>query len=145
VIANRFALDNCNCTALRRASRAVSQFYDKALAPTGLRVTQFVILRYVNSTEGLSVNELASLLDLDRTTTGKNLQPLEKAGLITVAKSTSDRRASRIDLTQGGHEVLQNASILWRNAQTEFERLNGTEHSAALRSSLNAIKVDAPA
>jgi len=37
----------CNCTALRKASRRISQLYDAALAPSGLKITQRAILAQV--------------------------------------------------------------------------------------------------
>ena len=36
--------EECNCFAVRSAARHVTQFYDKFLAPSGLRATQFAIL-----------------------------------------------------------------------------------------------------
>src|SRR5579885_1798914 len=36
-------------SAVRTASRAVTQFYDLVLAPTGLKATQFVILQAIRS------------------------------------------------------------------------------------------------
>ena len=38
----------CNCTAMRKASRRVSQMYDAALAPAGLKATQFAILSEID-------------------------------------------------------------------------------------------------
>jgi hypothetical protein len=37
--------EECNCFAVRAAARHVSQSYDQFLASTGLRVTQFSILK----------------------------------------------------------------------------------------------------
>jgi DNA-binding MarR family transcriptional regulator len=77
----RTGVDHCNCTALRKASRCVSQMYGAKLADSGLRTTQFAILALLHDLEVLSVNEVAGRLDMDRTMTGKNLRPLEEAGL----------------------------------------------------------------
>jgi hypothetical protein len=35
----------CACGRLRRAARALTQLYDEAMTPAGLRVTQFSLLR----------------------------------------------------------------------------------------------------
>ena len=37
-------MDICACFNFRKASRAVTQFFDETLAPSGLRSTQLVIL-----------------------------------------------------------------------------------------------------
>lgn len=136
-------LANCNCLGLRRAARLVSQSYDAALAPTGLRVTQYSILAILRGLGGATVNELARMLDLDRTTTGKNLRPLERDDLVTVARSTTDGRSRAIALTPRGLATLKEASLLWRKAQRRFEALNGREPAAELRATLAQLKVDA--
>ena len=41
----------CTCGSLRKASRRVSQFYDTALAPIGIKSTQFSILAEVDRGE----------------------------------------------------------------------------------------------
>lgn len=137
----RTGVDLCNCTTLRKASRRVSQMYDAKLAASGLRTTQFAILALLYELEVLSVNELAGRLDLDRTTTGKNLRPLEEAGLIKIAASPQDRRSREAALTAKGRGALKIAAPLWQEAQREFEALNGRDNSAELRATLEAIRV----
>jgi len=41
---NKEPIGQCSCTALRKATRRVSQLYDAALEPCGLRTTQRAIL-----------------------------------------------------------------------------------------------------
>jgi DNA-binding MarR family transcriptional regulator len=56
----------CTCTTLRRATRAVTAAYDAALAPSGLRITQFSILRKLARLGPLPVKRLAAEAALDR-------------------------------------------------------------------------------
>ena len=139
----KLGIRDCNCAALRRAARRISNFYDGELAPSGLRATQFAILALVNEMEQASVNNVAERLGLDRTTAGKNLRPLEKAGLISVTSSKSDARQHVISLTKTGHAALKQALPLWRRAQTRFETANGTVKAAQLRTMLRDLKVEA--
>jgi len=141
--ASRKGLGLCHCAAMRRASRRISQFYDDMLAPTGLRVGQYGILVTLHERGEVSVNELARLMELDRTTTGKNLRPLERDGLVRVAPSASDGRSRTIMLTAEGLAALEAAVPLWREAQSRFEAINGREATAALRDTLAGLKVDA--
>lgn len=134
---------DCNCVALRRAARRISNFYDAELAPSGLRATQFAILALVNELGEASVNSVAEKLELDRTTAGKNLRPLEKAGLISVAASKTDARQRAISLTKAGGAALKQALPLWRRAQGRFEAANGTAKAAQLRVMLRDLKIDA--
>ncbi len=128
--------------ALRRAARRISEMYDEALAPTGLRATQFAILATLSGAAGMSVNELAEELDLDRTTTGKNLRPLERDGLIAVGVSKADRRSRMIALTSVGRKRIAEAFPLWAEAQQRFESGNGRRKSRELRSELSKLRID---
>jgi hypothetical protein len=64
----------CSCTALRKASRRISQLYDAALAPSGLKTTQRAILAQISRCESTKVGGLAEALVMDagfKTTTRK--------------------------------------------------------------------------
>src|SRR5262245_59236649 len=104
--------EQCNCMALRRASRRITNFYDSLLAPIGLRTTQFSILALLDKYGGVSVNSLAGHLDLDRTTMGKNLRPLERMRYVKVAPSPTDGRSRTITLTNSGRAALKDAARL---------------------------------
>ncbi len=133
------ALERCNCMALRRAARRISRFYDNALAPAGLRATQYSILALLQALEEVSINELAGRLELDRTTTGKNLRPLALAGLIRIAPSIADGRSRTVTLTAKGRAVLRTAVPLWRRAQAAFEAKHGSKVARELRRTLSSV------
>src|SRR5476649_265532 len=94
-------LNRCNNTALRKASRRLSQAYDEFLGPSGLRSTQLSVLAEIDRGAGVAptMGELADALAMDRSTLGKNLRPLERDGFITSVVDQSDRRTKRIALT----------------------------------------------
>lgn len=129
----RVAIDRCNCAVLRRASRRITQFYDAKLAEAGLRITQYAILALLAGRGELAVNELAAHMELDRTTTGKNLRPLARTGLVKIAPSVTDRRSRRVRLTAKGRSAYDAALPRWREAQHEFEAANGRDAAAAMR------------
>lgn len=111
---------NCLGFNIRKAMRAVSQHYDKVLAPTGLRGTQFSILAILSSVDTLTISELAEYLVMDRTTLTRNLKPLENDGYLKVLPGLQDRRSRRIELTAAGKKVLKVALPYWQKAQTEM-------------------------
>src|SRR6266850_2087685 len=90
----------CNCFAVRAAARHVSQYYDRLLAPTGLRATQFSILAKLKRTGPLTISALAEDMVMDRTTLGRNILPLQRDGLITIEPAASDRRAKELHVTR---------------------------------------------
>ena len=105
--------------------RRVSQLYDAALAPSGLRSTQFTILAHVARAGDPSITELASALVLDRSGLHHNLKPLERDGLVQVTIDPDDRRSRTVTLTEAGRARLEEAVTLWRAAQRAFEGAYG--------------------
>src|SRR5580700_11501238 len=129
----------CTCGSLRKASRRISQFYDAALAPVGIKSTQFSILSEVErgSVDGpLTMCELASAMVMDRSTLGHNLRPLERDALLSLKLAASDRRKRYVALTKKGKATLQRARRLWRTAEGRFEKIFGKRHAADLRAVL---------
>src|SRR6516165_873939 len=115
----------CNCGALRQAARRVTRLYDEALAPVGLSTNQFSILSRLNRVGPSTIQDLARLLVMDRSTLGHLLRPLEKRGLVTLSASDKDRRSRVIVLTQAGKAAVAKARPRWAAAQRRFESTFG--------------------
>jgi DNA-binding MarR family transcriptional regulator len=132
----------CTCLALRRATRRVTQIYDAHMKPLGLRITQFAVLGQLagavapEATPAISITALARRLGLDRSTLGRNVRPLIKAGLV-VMEGGADRRAHTLALTDAGRAVLEKAIPLWRDAQRSVSEKLGREKTRALRAMLD--------
>lgn len=109
-------MPDCICGALRMATRAITQLYDEALRPSGLRVTQYSLLSRIARLQPVSAGTLESSLYFDQTTLARALKVLEKEGLIRRAPS-SDRRTKRIELTALGARRVEHARKLWVEAQ----------------------------
>ncbi|MFJ3223276.1 MarR family winged helix-turn-helix transcriptional regulator [Streptomyces sp. NPDC086783] len=131
--------DACNNLALRKAARYLGATYDKALAPVGLRSTQFSILQKLHSQGEVTITQLADMIAMDRTTMASNLKPLAREGLVTVETSPADRRARIAAITPEGVVRLKEALPLWRAVQARFEDNFGTAEAAQLRAALNAV------
>ncbi|MFI9547933.1 MarR family winged helix-turn-helix transcriptional regulator [Streptomyces sp. NPDC052016] len=83
--------------------------YDKALAPVGLRSTQFSTLQKLHSEGEVTISHLADLIAMDRTTMASHLKPLAREGLVTVETSATDRRARVAAITPEGAARLKEA------------------------------------
>ncbi len=134
----------CNATALRKASRRLTQLYDAALEPTGLRSTQLAILAELadRSKDPPTLAELADALATDRSSLGHNLRPLERDGFIVLREAAADRRRRHIALTSKGKTKWREALRLWQVAQDRFEHVFGRSAAAALRATLLGIAHD---
>jgi DNA-binding MarR family transcriptional regulator len=129
----------CNCLALRQATRHVTQFYDQFISPLGLRATQYSILARLARKGAMTINALAAELVMDRTTLGRNIQPLQRDGLVVVGPGKTDRRSKELKLTRAGVERFQTAQKGWTKAQAEFERAYGAKRAKALRTLLEDV------
>ncbi len=133
----------CYGTAMRKASRRVSQLYDDALAPCGLRGTQFAILAELSAREQPpTLAALAAALVIDRSALGHSLRPLERDGLVALQAGKEDRRRRQVVLTALGSERYQAARPLWRQAQDRFRSVFGEAEGERLRATLLRIAYD---
>jgi DNA-binding MarR family transcriptional regulator len=132
----------CNCTALRKATRRISQLYDTALAPSGLKTTQRAILAQLGRSEPATVGQLAEALVMDAGALAHTLKPLERDRFIAVTVDPSDRRNRLIKLTRQGRAKLAESDALWAKAQTGFEAAFGRFESEALRQALQLLVSD---
>ncbi len=107
---------NCTLASLRRSARAVTQFYDAALRPSGLKITQFGLLAAAYHNGPVAISRMADAMVMDRTTLTRNLKPLEKRGLIRVEPG-ADQRERIVALTAAGRTALAGAHPLWLEAQ----------------------------
>jgi DNA-binding MarR family transcriptional regulator len=117
----------CTCRRVRQASRALTRLYDEALRPTGLQISQLTTLVGVamRGDAGAGIGTLAEVLGMDRTTLTRNLGPLEKAGLLRVARAPQDARARIVFLTRSGERAIEASFPLWEKAQSRVRGLLG--------------------
>lgn len=133
---------SCTCFNLRKAARAVTQIYDAALKPIGLRATQFSLLAVVASIGAVDMTALAKAMVMDRTTLTRNLRPLLDRGLLEIAEGT-DRRRRPVVLTTAGRDAFDRALPLWRDIQARMTADMGQESWAGLLLGLSAATVAA--
>jgi DNA-binding MarR family transcriptional regulator len=131
--------ETCNCAALRQAARHVTRRYDDALAPVGIGLNQLSVLARINRLGSSTVQDLAQLLVMDRSTLGHLLHPLEDRGLVKLSVAKQDRRSRVVTLTAAGRALLAKALPLWAAAQTRFETAFGKQPAFNLRRTLKGI------
>ena len=134
----------CTCSRLRRATRAVTQLYDDALAPVGLRVTQLSLLRTLQRLGTLTIGELAARNLLDRTALSRNLEPLAEKRLVAIVAGC-DARTREVTLTRRGTTAIAAAAPHWERAQREVARHVGRDRLDGLYAVLRDMEALHPA
>jgi len=134
----------CACSQLRRAARKLSALYDRSLEDAGVTVTQYALLVNIARAGEISRTALATQLGMDRTTLTRNLMPLEKANLLSAARS-ADRRERLIRLSEKGTSKVHESYVLWKKAQEAFASQMGPVKLKQFRSALRAAEAAASA
>jgi DNA-binding MarR family transcriptional regulator len=124
---------------VQRAARALARRFDEALRPIGLTNGQFSLMMSLNRPEPPGIVAVATLLAMDRTTLTAALKPLERRGLISVAKDPSDRRGRLLSLTPDGETLLESAVPVWEHTHRDVEALLKDVDRDRLRSGLRAL------
>lgn len=114
----------CHCITMRRASNAITEYYDAAFKPLQLTTSQYSLLKNLSRLETASTSELAEQMKLDRSTLVRNLKPMLQRGLICdLAKENA--RNHKYTLSESGEELLQKAMPVWAQAQEEIQAYLG--------------------
>lgn len=137
----------CLCFRARRVSRALTRLYDEALRPLGIQATQLTLLNAVAmcGEDGAPMGRVADVLAMDGTTLSRNLRPLEKAGLVRIARLPGDRRVRLAQLTPAGRQRVAEALPLWTQAHQRVVAALGAEPAAELRLRFDAAAAAAAA
>lgn len=132
----------CACAALRRANRAVTQFYDLVLAPARLKTTQFIALRAIDESGELAQCEFAREYGMAVETLSRRLGGLRIKGLVQVR--IGGRHGERIySLTEQGKKTLSEAFPYWDRAQHRLHSALGEQDWETLLQLADRISVAA--
>ena len=129
----------CTCGRLRRATRALTQLYDDLMAPSGLRVTQFSLLRTLATHGTARMSDLARTLLLDRTALSRTLDPLVERGLVAITPGR-DARTREVSLTPAGAKAIRSAGPHWKRAQAQVVARIGRTKLDALIATLADVE-----
>ena len=109
----------CLSASFRRAARALTQHYEAALRPLGLRGTQFTLLQALSRTGEVSQGSLGEILAIDSTTLTRTLAIMEREGWIA-SRSGDDRRERLLSLSKVGMAEYKRALPHWEKVQQQL-------------------------
>lgn len=115
---------NCIAGRLRLLNRVVTNFYDDALRPLGLKVSQLNIL-IVTARLGIArPAQVCEVLQLDTSTLSRNVERMRAHGWLEVVPE-EDARAQPFRLTAQGRRLIEKAAPAWEQAQRQAAELLG--------------------
>jgi DNA-binding MarR family transcriptional regulator len=121
------------CASLRRASRVLTQVYEDALRPAGLRATQFTVLQALSLTGEVLHGRLGEILAMDSTTLTRTLEILSRRGWVA-KRAGKDLRERWVRLTKAGQTEFERGLPLWEKTQSDLrQKLGDTRWNTLLK------------
>lgn len=133
------AKTQCNYINLRRATNALTKYYDNKIKLCGLTINKLSILKNIDRIGICSVTTLANHMGLERTTLVRNLKPLLKKGLVEDI-SCKEKRSCQLKITSSGNKILEDGVLLWNEAQNEIDEKLGKDNVVLLTEILSLIE-----
>jgi DNA-binding MarR family transcriptional regulator len=115
----------------------MTRFYEEVMAPAGVTVPQFALLRALERSGPIPMSRLAEELVMDRTSLYRAVQPLIRDEFVLTRSCDTDRRVKEAELSKAGKRKIREALPYWRKAQKAFvsdfgeEAWSGTSASLA--------------
>jgi DNA-binding MarR family transcriptional regulator len=109
----------CMCGSFRRTARALTQLYEKALRPLGLRATQMTILQVLSRAGEVPQGQLGEMLAMDSTSLTRTLAIMRRQGWIAERKG-KDRRERWLRMSGAGELKLKRAEPVWEKVQSRL-------------------------
>ena len=122
------AAPNSVCVSynLRKASRIISKLYTREMRSAPVRGPQFSLMMMIARRQSPTISELARDTGADRTTMTRNLDQLEKKGLIRVTQG-KNMRTKAVELAPKGKVALERSISYWQKAQAKVLKTLGEE------------------
>jgi len=131
----------CMCASFRRASRVLTQHYENALRPLGLRATQFTLLQALSLAGEVSQGTLGEILAIDSTTLTRTLAITERRGWIA-SRPGEDRRERLLSLSKAGKAEYKRALPHWEKVQQELRARFGNKRWNELLNLTNQVTAE---
>jgi DNA-binding MarR family transcriptional regulator len=118
--------EQCLAGRLRILNRVVTNMYDEALRPLGVKTSQLNMLVAAGKLGVARPADICERLQLDTSTLSRNVERMRAKGWFEVVGDV-DGRAQPFRLTTKGHKLVEKAKPRWEEAQKKVRKLLGNE------------------
>jgi DNA-binding MarR family transcriptional regulator len=116
----------CLAVRLRMLNRVVTNIYDEALRPLGVKTSQLNLLVAAAKMGSVRPADMCQRLQLDASTLSRNVERMKAKGWLEVV-ADADGRAQPFRLTPKGRKILERAKPAWDEAQKKVRELIGND------------------
>lgn len=130
--------NECLAVRIRLLNRTVTNIFDDALRPLGVKVSQLNVLVLVAKRGPISPGAVARRLNMEKSTLSRNVERMRTHGWLTVSEGDSGRNQV-LELGAPGRELIEKALPLWKRAQAQTEALLGQRGAGSIRRTANTV------
>ena len=130
---------HCIAGRLRLLNRVVTNLYDDALRPLGMRLSQGNVLA-VTATLGVArPAQVCEFLELDTSTLSRTVDRMVANGWLEIVPD-EDGRSQPFRLTAEGRRLMERVLPAWEQAQAEAKKLLGDDGLRLLDAAIGRVK-----
>jgi DNA-binding MarR family transcriptional regulator len=130
---------HCLAGRIRILNRVVTNLYDDAFRPFGLKLSQGNILALTAKLGTARPAVVCDLLELDTSTLSRNVDRMVAKGWLETVPD-ADGRSHPFRLTEAGRKLMERAYPAWERAQAQTKKLLGAEGLALLNAAIERVK-----
>lgn len=116
---------------VRLLNRVITNIYDRALQPLGLKANQVTILSMLSYAGQASAADISRVLVMEKSTVSRTVDRMKKNGWIKV-EGQGDGPGQTIAVTDQGRELMAAAHAQWKKAQEQAAEVLGEDGVAAI-------------
>lgn len=130
---------SCIAGRLRLLNRVVTNLYDDALRPLGIKLSQGSILAVTAKLGVARPAEVCAILELDTSTLSRTVERMVSNGWLEILPD-EDGRSHPFRLTDQGKRLMEKTIPAWEQAQTQAKKLLGEDGLRLLDSTIGRVK-----
>ena len=130
---------SCIAGRLRLLNRVITNLYDEALRPLGIKLSQGSVLAVTAKLGVARPAEVCDILELDASTLSRTVDRMAENGWLEVLPD-DDGRSHPFRLTDQGKRLMEKAIPAWEKAQAEAKKLLGDDGLRLLDAAIRRVK-----
>lgn len=130
---------SCIAGRLRLLNRVITNLYDDALRPLGVKLSQGNILAVTAKLGVARPADVCEILELDTSTLSRAVERMVANGWLEILPD-DDGRSHPFRLTDAGRKLMEKAIPAWEKAQAEARKILGDGGLAFLDAAIGRAK-----
>ncbi len=128
----------CLAVRIRLLNRTVTNIFDDALRPLGVKVSQLNVLMVVAKRGPISPGGVCRLLNMEKSTLSRNVQRMRTRGWLKVYQGDSGREQV-LELASPGRKLIEKSLPFWKKAQAQTEAMLGQQGARSIHRAANTV------